>query len=127
HFSDAAAACEPLPFYVYEFAARSGYAVPLHVIEALREEAPNFRGLKVSDTPWERFEPYLIEGLDIFVGPEVLIPHGLAGGAAGAVSGLASSFPDAVVALVRDPSPERGERVGGLRAALQALPFHAAT
>src|SRR5262249_17784134 len=60
-------------------------------------------------------------------GPEVLIPQGLAGGAAGAVSGLASSFPDAVVALVRDPSPERGERVGGLRAALQALPFHAAT
>jgi dihydrodipicolinate synthase/N-acetylneuraminate lyase len=51
----------------------------------------------------------------------------MAGGAAGAVSGLASSFPDAVVALVRDPTPERGERVGALRAAMQALPFHAAT
>ena len=26
--------------------------------------APNFRGLKVSETPWERFAPYLVEGLD---------------------------------------------------------------
>jgi dihydrodipicolinate synthase/N-acetylneuraminate lyase len=127
HFSEAAAACEPLPFYVYEFAARSGYAVPLQVIDLLREEAANFRGLKVSDMPWERFEPYLVDGLDIFVGPEALIPQALARGAAGAVSGLASSFPDAVVALVRDPTPERGARVAALRAAMQALPFHAAT
>ena len=29
HFAAAAQACDPLPFYVYEFAARSGYAVPL--------------------------------------------------------------------------------------------------
>ena len=116
-----------MPFYVYEFAARSGYAVPLPVIADLREEASNFVGLKVSDTPWERFEPYLLEGLDIFVGPEALIPQGIAGGATGAVSGLAASFPDAVVALVRDPSIENGARVGALRASLQALPFHAAS
>ena len=127
HFAAAAAACAPLPFYIYEFAARSGYAVPLDVIERLREESSNLVGLKVSDTPWERFEPYLIEGLDIFVGPEALIPQGVAGGAAGVVSGLAGSFPDAVVALVDDPSPERGERVGALRASLQRLPFHAAS
>jgi dihydrodipicolinate synthase/N-acetylneuraminate lyase len=127
HFTEAAAASEPLPFYVYEFAARSGYAVPLQVLESLREEAPNFKGLKVSDAPWEKFEPYLLDGLDIFVGQEALIPQALARGAAGAVSGLASSFPDAVVELVRDPTPERGERVGALRAAMQALPFHAAT
>jgi dihydrodipicolinate synthase/N-acetylneuraminate lyase len=127
HFAAAAAACHPLPFYVYEFAARSGYAVPLEVIARLREEAPNLAGLKVSDTPWEKFEPYLIDGLDIFVGPEALIPRGLAGGAVGAVSGLAGSFPDAVVPLVRDPSPEAGERVAALRASLQRLPFHAAS
>src|SRR6185437_9002866 len=108
-------------------AARSGYPVPLEVLAALREEASNFVGLKVSDTPWDSFHPYLLEGLDIFVGPEALIPQGLAGGAAGAVSGLAASFPDAVVPLVRDPTPEQGERVGALRAAMQALPFHAAT
>ena len=126
HFATAARACAPTPFYVYEFAARSGYAVPLAVLARLREAVPNLAGLKVSDSPWERFEPYLIEGLDIFVGPEALIPRGFAAGAAGAVSGLASCFPDAVGALVHDPSPERGERVGALRASLQRLPFHAA-
>jgi dihydrodipicolinate synthase/N-acetylneuraminate lyase len=127
HFSEAARACVPLPFYVYEFAARSGYAVPLDVLARLRDEAPNLVGLKVSDTPWEKFSPYLIEGLDVFVGPEALIPQGFAAGAAGAVSGLAGSFPDAVVPLVRDPTPEAGERVGALRAAMQRLPFHAAS
>jgi dihydrodipicolinate synthase/N-acetylneuraminate lyase len=127
HFSEAARACDPLPFYVYEFAARSGYAVPLPVLATLREEASNFVGLKVSDTPWELFEPYLVEGLDIFVGPEGLIPQGLERGAAGAVSGLAASFPDAVAALVREPTAENGARVGALRASLQALPFHAAS
>jgi dihydrodipicolinate synthase/N-acetylneuraminate lyase len=126
HFAAAARACAPTPFYVYEFAARSGYAVPLPVLARLREAAPNLAGLKVSDTPWDRFEPYLIEGLDVFVGPEALIPRGFAAGAAGAVSGLASCFPDAVVALVHDPTPERGERVGALRTSLQRLPFHAA-
>ena len=127
HFAEAARACDPLPFYVYEFAARSGYAVPLPVIVSLRERAANFVGLKVSDTPWERFEPYLLEGFDIFVGPEALIPQGFARGATGAVSGLAASFPDAVVALVREPTPAAGERVGALRASLQALPFQAAS
>ena len=127
HFGEAARACHPLPFYVYEFAARSGYAVPLPVIASLRERATNFVGLKVSDTPWERFEPYLLEGFDIFVGPEALIPQGFARGATGAVSGLAASFPDAVSALVREPTPEAGKRVGALRASLQALPFQAAS
>src|SRR5260221_9049455 len=65
HFAAAAHACDPLPFYVYEFAARVGYSVPLEVIDRLREEAPNLAGLKVSDTPWEKFEPYLVEALDI--------------------------------------------------------------
>jgi len=126
HFAAAARACAPTPFYVYEFAARSGYAVPLSVLARLRDAAPNLAGLKVSDTPWERFEPYLVGGLDVFVGPEALIPQGVAAGAAGAVSGFASCFPDEVVALVRDPSAERGEQVGALRASLQKLPFHAA-
>jgi len=127
HFREAAQACDPLPFYVYEFAARSGYAVPLPVIATLREEASNFIGLKVSDTPWARFEPYVLEGLDIFVGPEALIPQGMARGAIGAVSGLAGSFPDAVAALVHEPTAENGARVGALRASLQALPFQAAS
>jgi dihydrodipicolinate synthase/N-acetylneuraminate lyase len=123
HLAAAARACAPTPFYVYEFAARSGYAVPVPVVEQLREAAPNFRGLKVSDTPWERFAPYLLEGLDIFVGPEALIPQGLAAGAAGAVSALASAFPELVAAAVRDPA--RAE-LGPVRTALERFPLQAA-
>jgi dihydrodipicolinate synthase/N-acetylneuraminate lyase len=123
HFAAAAQACEPLPFYVYEFAARSGYAVPVVVLERLRERAPNFAGLKVSDRPWERFEPYLLDELDVFVGPESLIQRGLAGGAVGVVSGLATAFPSEVAAAVRGvPGPD----LEGLRDGLEQFPFHAA-
>ena len=127
HFETAARACAPTPFYLYEFQARSAYAIPLPVIERLRERAPNFAGMKVSDAPWEKLEPYLVEGLDVFVGAEALLLQGLGAGAAGAVSGLAASFPDAVVALVRDRTEEAAERAGALRAALQRFPFHAAS
>src|SRR4051794_21095449 len=123
HFAAAAAACAPLPFYVYEFAARSGYAVPLPVLEQLRGRAPNLAGLKVSDTPWERFAPYLLEGLDVFVGPESLIPQGLAAGAVGAVSALASAFPELIAAAVRNPD---AADLGAVRAALERFPLQAA-
>ncbi len=125
HFRTAASAAAPLPFYVYEFAERSGYAVPVEVLGELRGAADNFVGLKVSDAPFERFSPYLLDGLDVLVGPEALIVEGLARGAVGAVSGLASAFPDLVAALVRSPHPALGERVGALRARLQRLPVPA--
>jgi N-acetylneuraminate lyase len=127
HFEAAARACAPLPFYLYEFEARSGYAIPLPVIERLRERVSNLAGMKVSDSPWERVEPYLVEGLDVFIGAEGLLELGLAAGAAGAVSGLAASFPDAVVPIVRDRTAEAGERATVLRAELQRFPFHAAS
>jgi dihydrodipicolinate synthase/N-acetylneuraminate lyase len=127
HFEAAARACAPVPFYLYEFEARSGYAIPLPVIERLRDRVPNLAGMKVSDSPWERLAPYLVEGLDVFVGAESLLERGLAAGAAGAVSGLAASFPDAVVPLVREPTLEAGERATELRAELQGFPFHAAS
>ena len=123
HLAAAARAAAPASFYVYEFAARSGYAVPLPVLQQLRESAPNFRGLKVSDTPWERFSPYLLEGLDIFVGPESLIPQGLAAGATGAVSALASAFPELVANAVRNPG---SVDLGPVRVALERFPLQAA-
>jgi dihydrodipicolinate synthase/N-acetylneuraminate lyase len=126
HLAAAAAACAPTPFYVYEFAARSGYAIPPAVLGLLREKADNFRGLKVSDAPFERFSPYLIEGLDVFVGPEALIAEGLAGGAVGAVSALATAFPDEVAAAVREGTAERSARLARLRQAVQTYPMPAA-
>jgi dihydrodipicolinate synthase/N-acetylneuraminate lyase len=126
HFTAAGRACAPLPFFVYEFAARSGYTVKPSVIDELRSRLPNLVGLKVSDAPWERFEPYLIAGLKIFVGPEVLIHRGMAAGAVGAVSGLAAAFPEAVAEVVRRPTEEGALRLGAMREAVQRFPFQAA-
>ncbi len=118
HFAAAAQACAPLPFYVYEYADRSGYVIPVAVVERLRERVTNLAGMKVSDSPFEQVEPYLRTGLDIFVGAEPLIPQALEHGAVGAVSGLAAAFPEAVSELVNEPRPERATRVEGLRKAL---------
>jgi dihydrodipicolinate synthase/N-acetylneuraminate lyase len=108
HFAAAADAADPLPFYLYEFRARTGYSIPLSVIERLGDRVA---GLKVSNQPWEAVEPYLIEGLDVFIGAETLVPRGLQFGAAGSVSGLAAAFPE-----------------GGAekRAVLERYPFHSA-
>jgi len=126
HFLAAADACAPTPFYVYEFAARSGYAVPIAVIEQLRQRAPNLRGLKVSDAPFEAVRPYLLKGLEVFVGSEPLVLEGLTGGAAGAVSGLAAAFPSVASRLVHDRDPGAHEAVVRLRQAMAGVPFHAA-
>ena len=126
HFAAAAAACAPTPFYVYEFARASGYAVPLDVLARLRDLAPNLAGLKVSDAPWEAFAPYLVEGLDVFVGPEALIAQGMRASAVGAVSALASAFPERVAAAVRDPDGEEAAGIAELRAAVERVPRHAA-
>jgi dihydrodipicolinate synthase/N-acetylneuraminate lyase len=126
HFRSAAEACDPLPFYVYEFADRSGYAIPVEVVEQLRRERPNVVGMKVSDTPFDAVEPYLVDGMDVFIGSEPLVRAGMERGAIGAVSGLATTWPDVVAALVHDHSPEAHLRVTELRERLAAVPFHAA-
>jgi dihydrodipicolinate synthase/N-acetylneuraminate lyase len=126
HFLAAALACAPLPFYVYEFENTSGYAVAPAVLERLREDAPNLVGLKVSDTPFDRFSRYLLDGFDIFVGPEALIHEGMGAGAIGAVSALASAFPAEVAAVVRAPSAEGAARLAELRAFVERFPRQAA-
>jgi dihydrodipicolinate synthase/N-acetylneuraminate lyase len=121
HFRRAAGACDPLPFYIYEFVGRSGYPVPIPVIERLRAEVPNLEGLKVSDTPFEAVKPYLLDGLDVFIGFEPLVLEGLAAGAVGAVSGLASTWPEVTAELVHRKSETAGARVNALRDALHDM------
>ncbi len=123
HFAAAAHACAPLPFYVYEFRARAGYSVSLDVLERLREAAPNLKGLKVSNRPFGDVQPYILEGLDVFVGFEEFVPEGMELGAVGTVSGLASVYPAEVVAMVKDGDAARATE---LRAGLERFPFHAA-
>ncbi len=126
HLLAAARACAPLPFYVYEFAAAAGYAFDTKMLARLREEADNVAGMKVSDAPWDAFERYLLEGFDIFVGPEALIHRGREAGAVGAVSALASAFPEEVASVVRDPTEAGAAALAALREQVESFPRHAA-
>jgi dihydrodipicolinate synthase/N-acetylneuraminate lyase len=126
HLLAAASACAPLPFYVYEFAATAGYAFDPAMLLRLREDADNVTGMKVSDSPWDAFERYLLDGFDIFVGPEALIHRGREAGAVGAVSALASAFPEEVAAVVREPTEAGAAHLAQLRAQMESFPRHAA-
>jgi dihydrodipicolinate synthase/N-acetylneuraminate lyase len=126
HFLEAARACAPLPFYLYEFRARTGYSIPLPVVERLREDAPNLRGLKVSNRPFDAVAPYLLEGLDVFIGAEPLAVTGLRRGAAGVVSALAAAFPALMAELVRDPTDTRSDSAQRIRERLERYPFQSA-
>jgi dihydrodipicolinate synthase/N-acetylneuraminate lyase len=128
HLVAAARACDPLPFFIYAFAARSGYPVSLDVVARVRGEASNLAGLKVSEAPWETVEPYLGVGLPVFVGQEPFIPRAMAAGAVGAVSGLAAAFPEVVRAVLDAPDAAGEARLEALRRAMEASggPFIAA-
>jgi dihydrodipicolinate synthase/N-acetylneuraminate lyase len=123
HFAAAARACAPTPFYVYELEKASGYSIPVRVVERLRDSVDNVAGMKVSDAPFAKVAPYLLEGLDVFIGAEALIGEGLAAGAAGAVSGLAAAFPEVVVEAVRTGD---STAAGELRSVVERYPRHAA-
>jgi len=123
HFVAAAEACAPLPFYIYAFAARSGYPVPLDVVARVRDAATNLAGLKVSESPFEKVEPFLDLGLPVYVGSEPLIPAAMGRGAHGAVSGLAAAFPEEVRAALDVPDASAEARLRGLRSAMETKPF----
>jgi dihydrodipicolinate synthase/N-acetylneuraminate lyase len=126
HLLAAARACAPLPFYVYEFAATAGYAFDPTMLARLRQEVDNVAGMKVSDTPWDAFARYLLDGFDVFVGPEALIHRGREAGAVGAVSALASAFPEEVAAVVREPTEAGAATLAALRERIESFPRHAA-
>jgi dihydrodipicolinate synthase/N-acetylneuraminate lyase len=120
HFVAAARACAPLPFFCYAFTARSGYPLPIDVIRRIGASVDNLAGLKVSESPFERVEPYLELGLPVLIGSEPLIPAGVARGAIGTVSGMAAAFPDVVRAALDAADDAAGARLGEVRAAMEA-------
>ena len=123
HFVAAAAACAPLPFYIYAFGARSGYPVPLEVVARVRQRAGNLAGLKVSESPFDKVEPFLDLGLPVFIGSEPLIPVAMSRGALGAVSGLAAAFPEVLRSALDTPDAAAEARLRALRSVMEAQPF----
>ena len=117
HFVAAARACAPLPFFCYAFAARSGYPLPVEVIRRIGAEVDNLAGLKVSESPFQRAEPYLDLGLPVLIGSEPLLPEALARGAIGTVSGMAAAFPDVLRAALEDSG---AAQLASLRNTLEA-------
>jgi dihydrodipicolinate synthase/N-acetylneuraminate lyase len=126
HRRAVATACHPTPFYVYELAGAAGYPFDPAMLLRLLDDVDNVVGMKVSDAPWEKFERYLLEGYDVLVGPEFLIHRGMEAGAVGAVSALASAFPDRVAAVVNDPTEAGAAGLKALRDGIDATQRHAA-
>lgn len=120
HMVAAARACAPLPFWGYAFTARSGYPLSPEAISRIRDAADNFAGLKVSESPWERLEPYLDLGLPVLVGNEPMIPRAMARGALGSVSGMAACLPDVVRAALDGPDEAAGQVLRDVRSMLEA-------
>ena len=120
HFVAAARACAPLPFYCYAFAARSGYPLPVDVIRRIAESVNNLAGLKVSESPFDRVEPYLGLGLPVLIGNEPLIAAGIASGALGTVSGMAAAFPHVVRSALDAADEPAMARLRDLRGAMEA-------
>ena len=120
HFVAAASAAAPLPFFCYAFAPRSGYPLPVDVVRRIGASVDNLAGLKVSESPFERVEPYLALGLPVLIGNEPLIAAGVARGALGAVSGLAAAFPDVVRAGLDAADEAATQRLTELRQVMEA-------
>jgi dihydrodipicolinate synthase/N-acetylneuraminate lyase len=125
HLLAVARACAPTPFYVYELERASGYPFDVPMLLRLREAADNFVGMKVSDTPWDAFARYLLEGIDVLVGSEALIHRAMGAGAVGTVSALAAAFPDRVSAVAARPSAAGASELGVLRARVERGQRHA--
>jgi dihydrodipicolinate synthase/N-acetylneuraminate lyase len=126
HLKAVAQACHPTPFYVYELASAAGYPFDPAMLIRLKDGQDNVTGMKVSDAPWEKFEPYLLDGYDVLVGPEALIHRGMQAGAVGAVSALASAFPDRVAQVVDHPTEAGADALRRLREEIDATQRHAA-
>jgi dihydrodipicolinate synthase/N-acetylneuraminate lyase len=90
------------------------------VIRRIGASVDNLAGLKVSEAPFERVEPYLDLGLPVLIGSEPLISAGVARGAVGTVSGIAAAFPDAVREGLDAADEAAADRLTELRAALDA-------
>jgi 4-hydroxy-tetrahydrodipicolinate synthase len=115
HLVAAGEACAPLPFFIYAFAACSGYPLSRGVVEAVGERLSNLQGMKVSEPTFERAVPFLDLGLEVLIGAEQVFPQALAAGAAGVASALAGVRPREVRAIVDDPGPEAAREFADLR------------
>ena len=113
HFVQVANACDPLPFYLYEFAGRSGYAIPIDGDRAgagALAEPARVEGLRTRRS--QPVEPYLaFEGMDVFIGNEPLVLEGWSGERSARSAGWRPRSRRSRRPLVHDRSERAGEQV----------------
>ncbi|MFC3127405.1 dihydrodipicolinate synthase family protein [Pseudoroseomonas globiformis] len=123
-----------LPVYLYNIPARTGNTIAPETAARLAEHK-NIIGIKDSAGSQESIDAYLAvargrDDFDVLVGPDSLIHHGAANGAAGCISGLANLIPETVNAIHTaamggdmEASARHQAHCGELRKTLYALGF----
>ena len=125
HFFAAATACAPVPFYVYEFASTTGYAIAPAVLERLRDDAPTSSGSRSPTRRSRRSRSTCCRASTSSSGRRRSSRKGW------------RTVPSArfrrwrrrsgeVAAVVRDPTPEGAARLGELRSFVERFPRQAA-
>jgi N-acetylneuraminate lyase len=127
HFRRVADAAQ-CPTYVYSIPGLTGVALPVEILERLREH-PHFGGLKFSHCDLEQLGKYVRTGAPVFIGCDSLISEALRQGAAGTVSGTAACLPAPFATLFariregENPSKEQAlaTRLDAIMAALPPI------
>ena len=70
HFPTAERARAPLPFHAYELERASGYAIPVPIVEWLRETVDNVAGMKIRDARSPRWSSICSMGSRVLSGAE---------------------------------------------------------
>ncbi|MEJ2667100.1 MAG: dihydrodipicolinate synthase family protein [Deinococcales bacterium] len=120
--------------YLYNIPRYTGYAIPAEVVARCVGRGA-VRGLKDSsqDTEYLAAVHALAPSAELFVGSDTTLVEGLEAGANGAVSGLANTYPDLIVAVYRAygrRSPDLSnlrERLLKVRRMFAGYPYLAAT
>lgn len=102
HFATLAEAAPGVDHYVYENPARVGYTLAPALINRIRAEVPQVRGVKDTGDSLARVTSYLCQPdpPTVYTGNNVLLLGSLVMGASGAVSTLANAVPELFAEVV---------------------------
>ncbi|MER3472471.1 MAG: dihydrodipicolinate synthase family protein [Armatimonadota bacterium] len=118
-----------VPTLLYNYPDLAGVSITPAVVEGLLDY-PYLWGLKDSSGEWGTLLAFLLHlpRLQVFVGAESLLADGLAGGAAGCISGLANALPELLIALDlavrrKGNATALSERLAGVLEVVDSMPF----
>lgn len=118
-----------VPTLLYNYPDLAGVSITPAVVEGLLDY-PHLWGLKDSSGEWGTLLAFLLRlpRLQVFVGAESLLADGLAGGAAGCISGLANALPELLIALDlavrrKENATALNERLAGVLEVVDSMPF----